>query len=305
MDYKSINLVWLSKTDLANMNAGEGSSNIVEIKTYSNNQKPYISGQAVRHALREAISRENPKSFKCTPEAPCCDIENCWLCDMFGFLNPMKGSGSDRRWSPIKMTPALGQISNEIVTDMLTRMSDLLKEGGETNSKKKDQRIAYIQLMENVYKTGFSLDIANLGKTVKPNIKDRVIQSFEEEKYYEDDEKKERIKAVINGVWNLSDFAKQARNMASLSPEIVVASMQKVYNHNIQKAIQLDDEGNINCSRFKTTIDDAKQEGNEIFVGYVSGVLQNEEKFLETLEEMDDIDLISPASVKENIINKF
>ena len=124
-NFKGITMVWLSKTDLSNLNAGEGGGgNVTELKTYDNGLKPYASGQSVRHALRESIERNNPGVFLCTPESPCGDVENCWLCDLFGYLNPKLGEGFDRRWSPIKATPALGQIANDIVTDLLIRMSD-------------------------------------------------------------------------------------------------------------------------------------------------------------------------------------
>ena len=86
---KGITMVWLSKTDLSNLNAGEGGGgNVTELKTYDNRRKPYASGQSVRHALREAIERNNPDVFRCTPESPCGDVNNCWLCDLFGYLNP-------------------------------------------------------------------------------------------------------------------------------------------------------------------------------------------------------------------------
>ncbi len=103
---KGITMVWLSKTDLSNLNAGEGGGgNVTELKTYDNGRKPYASGQSVRHALREAIERNNPGVFLCTSESPCGDVQNCWLCDLFGYLNPKLGEGFDRRWSPIKATP--------------------------------------------------------------------------------------------------------------------------------------------------------------------------------------------------------
>ena len=114
-NFKGITMVWLSKTDLSNLNAGEGGGgNVTELKTYDNGLKPYASGQSVRHALRESIERNNPGVFLCTPESPCGDVQNCWLCDLFGYLNPKLGEGFDRRWSPIKATPALGQVANDI-----------------------------------------------------------------------------------------------------------------------------------------------------------------------------------------------
>ena len=164
---KGVAIVWLSKTDLSNLNAGEGGGgNVTELKTYDNGRKPYASGQSVRHALREAIHRNNPDAFLCVPETPCTKVEECWLCDLFGFLNPKSGEGFDRRWSPIKATPALGQIASDVITDLLIRMSDKEKEGKQTS----DQRIAYVQIMANVYRIGLSLDVANIGKVYHPAI---------------------------------------------------------------------------------------------------------------------------------------
>ena len=118
MDYKSLEISWIFETDLSNMNAGEGSSNLKEIKSY-NNGLPYISGQSMRHALRESMKRENKDDFKCTPEYPCGDIKQCWTCDLFGYLLPGEGS---KRWSPIKASPALGQIREPITTDLIFRI---------------------------------------------------------------------------------------------------------------------------------------------------------------------------------------
>ena len=164
-DLKGVAIVWLSKTDLSNLNAGEGGGgNVTELKTYDNGRKPYASGQSVRHALREAIHRNNPGVFLCVPETPCTNVAECWLCDLFGFLNPKSGEGFDRRWSPIKATPALGQIASDVVTDLLIRMSGVEKEDKQTA----DQRIAYVQIMANVYRVGLSLDVANIGKVITP-----------------------------------------------------------------------------------------------------------------------------------------
>ena len=145
MTTQCVTITWLSKVDLSNINSGEGGGgNVVELKTYRSGRRPYASGQSVRHALREAVERGNPGCFQnSTPEAPNTNIAEDWLSDLFGYLNPKKGEGSDRRWSPIKCTPALGQVDSEIVTDLLLRMSDLEKEEGKES---KDQRLAYVQL---------------------------------------------------------------------------------------------------------------------------------------------------------------
>ena len=180
MEYKSLEISWIFETDLSNMNAGEGSTNLKEIKSY-NNGLPYISGQSMRHALRSAMKRENKDEFKCTPEYPCGDIKNCWTCDLFGYLLPSSG---EKRWSPIKASPALGQIRYPITTDLIFRMVEDIKcpkcdekiyplsARGESKNIKKDsdltcpkcnetfkapydirQALAYKQLIKNIYKT--------------------------------------------------------------------------------------------------------------------------------------------------------
>lgn len=206
MEEKCIIATWLFKTDLSNMNAGEGSTNLKELKTY-NNGLPYISGQSVRHALRKAIQREHPDAFKCTPEFPCGDIGECWLCDMFGYLLPKDGA---KRWSPIKASPALGQKRSSITTDLIFRMVHDIEcpnpdckekiyplagrekdEEGKVKEKKITQgqtlycpkcnkeyeapydirqALAYKQLTDNVYRTSISIDANALGIDEVPKI---------------------------------------------------------------------------------------------------------------------------------------
>ena len=60
---KGVNIVWLSKTDLTNLNAGEGETNYIDIKKFKKEGKefPYVSGQAMRFYIKEAIRRELEK----------------------------------------------------------------------------------------------------------------------------------------------------------------------------------------------------------------------------------------------------
>ena len=230
---KGVTMVWLSKTDLSNLNAGEGGGgNVTELKTYDNGRKPYASGQSVRHALREAIGRNNPGVFLCTPESPCGEVENCWLCDLFGYLNPKPGQGSDRRWSPIKATPALGQTTSEIVTDLLIRMSNKPKAEDETespndieadieelpsddesNTETTDQRIAYVQMMSNVYRTGLSLDVANIGMVIPCQVRrkrQKIKRSMDgkQSQIFKAEERRHRAIAVLEAIGGHCRFRK-------------------------------------------------------------------------------------------------
>ncbi len=335
---KSINVVWLSKANLSNINAGEGSGNVTELKTYDKGRKPYASGQSVRHALRQSIERAHPDVYKCVPELPCGNVKDCWLCDLFGYLNPKKGEGSDRRWSALKVSPALGQIRKDIVTDMLTRHSiqetkeneakyeqiaklekKLENEKNEAEISKikeeidkisggiketKDQRIAHVQLMENIYKIGIAIDYNNIGKVIVPEgtfagkKEERKFKIWKTEVDITPEERKNRAKAVLDGIMNLSDFAKQSRNMVSFSPDIVIISLQSRYNHRLMRALDLDDNGKINKEELVVVLKDITAMRSEIFVGYTPGVISNEDDFYKALEEGAGIK-------KDNVKNPF
>ncbi len=298
---KGVALVWLSKTDLSNLNAGEGGGgNVTELKTYDNGRKPYASGQSVRHALREAIHRNNPGAFLCVPESPCTNVEDCWLCDLFGFLNPKAGKGFDRRWSPIKVTPALGHLTSDIVTDLLIRMSDKQKEDKDTA----DQRMAYVQMMSNVYRVGLSLDVANIGKVITPQYegkgKEAKFKGWKPTVDIKQEKKRERVRAVLEAIGGIADFAKQARNAASLAPDIFIASTHTRYSHRTLRALELDDDGNVNIDAFQVVLQDLKDDGAELFSGFTPGVVENEEVLKSLLTDFD-VDIRNPIGALKNL----
>ena len=300
-DLNGVAMVWLSKTDLSNLNAGEGGGgNVTELKTYDNGRKPYASGQSVRHALREAIHRNNPGAFLCVPETPCTDVAECWLCDLFGFLNPKSGQGFDRRWSPIKVTPALGQIASDVVTDLLIRMSDKEREDTQTA----DQRIAYVQIMANVYRIGLSLDIANIGKVITPQYegkgKNAEFKGWETAVEIEKEKKIERTIAVLDAMGGIADFAKQARNAASLAPDIFIASTHPRYSHRTLRALELDDEGNANTETLRVILQDLEDDGAKLFCGFTPGVVENDEALIQVLDEFD-IERTNPLRALRNL----
>ncbi|ATZ60994.2 MAG: hypothetical protein BME93_02380 [Methanosarcinales archaeon Met12] len=321
MKEKCIDATWLFKTDLSNLNAGEGSSNLKELKTYKNGL-PYISGQSVRHALRKAIRREYPDKFRCTVESQCEDIKNCWLCDMFGYLVPSKGS---KRWSPIKASPAMGQIRSSIVTDMILRLvSDIecpechekinpywareegkkeIKEGANLKCPKckKEfgapydirQAIAYKQLIENIYRVSVSIDIDALGVEEVPIIEgegtNAKINGINRKDLYgenSESERKERIKAILSAISDISDFASQSRELTNATPDVILLSVQGRYNHRLSSALQMDEKGCINPKMFKEILEDCLAiPQTKIYAGLISGIINNEKDIIAILKD--------------------
>ena len=300
-ELKGVAMVWLSKTDLSNLNAGEGGGgNVTELKTYDNGRKPYASGQSVRHALREAIHRNNPNAFLCVPETPCTKVAECWLCDLFGFLNPIVEKGFDRRWSPIKATPALGQIASDVVTDLLIRMSGIEKEDKKTS----DQRIAYVQIMANIYRVGLSLDVANIGKVITPQYdgkgKNATFKEWETTVEIDKEKKIERTIAVLEAIGGIADFAKQARNATSLAPDIFIASTHTRYSHRTLRALELDDEGNVNTEALEVILQDLEDDGAKLFCGFTPGVVENDDALTQVLDEFG-VERSNPLRALKNL----
>jgi len=291
-----VTITWLSKVDLSNINSGEGGGgNVVELKTYRSGRRPYASGQSVRHALREALERGNPGCFKSTPEAPSGDIKEDWLCDLFGYLSPRRGEGADRRWSPIKCTPALGQCDAEIVTDLLLRMSDLEKDEGKAA---RDQRLAYVQLAENVFRTGLSLDVRAIGRRllVEGDPKTKQITRRELVSEIDDAERTKRVRAVIRALVQLGDFAKQARNAVSFAPDLFFAAVLPVYTQRGLRTMELDAEGNLDLATLETVAADLRELGARLFVGHTPGVIKNDRGFLDLCRRME-IPVASPVQM--------
>ncbi len=76
---------------LAALNSGEGYGNVVTLKKYAYNGHayPYVSGQSIRFALRNAIREEVGNGNACIYDEDghsCGKPQSCVLCDLMGFM---------------------------------------------------------------------------------------------------------------------------------------------------------------------------------------------------------------------------
>ncbi len=76
---------------LAALNSGEGYGNVITLKKYSHNGHayPYISGQSIRFALRNAIREHVGSNNACIYDEDghsCGKPQTCALCDLMGFM---------------------------------------------------------------------------------------------------------------------------------------------------------------------------------------------------------------------------
>ena len=303
---KGIGIVWLSKTDLTNMNSGEGESNLIDVKKYKKNGEefPYVSGQAMRFYLKEAIRRNlEAEEYMCVPNEKgetCGDIKKCIGCDLFGFMLTTKGEkrgegGASVRVSPIKVSPAMGLLpfDENSTLDFLTR-----KHRKETGEMEGD--IVNVEIGTNIYKVGMSIDIRRVGAEEEIT-EDRQVEI---KNHIQKEEKAKRIKKSVESIRYLTDYSKQARLLTDFSPDIILIALQEIYSHRIQKAFSLNQNLELDVERLKAIIKDVKEYSDSLYFGILPNVIKNEEEVRKAIEELG-IEVNTPDEAIKNALDNI
>jgi len=290
MGIRGINVVWLSKVDLTNLNAGEGESNYIDVKKYQIDsiEYPYVSGQAMRYYLKEAIRRNlNDGEYMCVPDdkgETCGNIEKCIGCDVFGFMRTQKAEkrgegGADTRVSPVKVSPAIGLLpfDQNSTVDFLTRRHRGLESG------KLEGDIVNVEIGTNLYKAGISIDVTRVGKE---ETIDQEKRSVVPEALIGDSESKNRIIKVLGAIRYLTDYSKQARLLTDFTPDIIAISLQDRYSHRLQKLFEISDGRKLNIARIREIISGVKDNKDKVFVGMISGIIENEDEVRTVFAEL-------------------
>ena len=290
MAIKGINIVWLSKVDLTNLNAGEGESNYIDVKKYQSDsiEYPYVSGQAMRYYLKESIRRNlNDGEYMCVPDdkgETCGNIEKCIGCDVFGFMRTQKAEkrgegGADTRVSPVKVSPAIGLLpfDQNSTVDFLTRRHRGLE------SDKLEGDIVNVEIGTNLYKAGISIDVTRVGKeeTIDQEKRSVVLNTL-----IDNNRLKSRIIKVLEAIRYLTDYSKQARLLTDFTPDVIAISLQHRYSHRLQKLFEISDGRKLNIARIREIISGVKDNNDKVLVGMISGIIENEDEVRTVFAEL-------------------
>ncbi len=324
-EVKALSLSWLSETELTNLNSGEGGSNLVDIKKYRwrGQEFPYVSGQAMRFYLKEAIRREVEPEEACIANEQgetCGRIEKCVLCDLFGFMTTLPDRGAIVRVSPVKASPAMGLVplDEAMILDFLTRRhrGPEQAEAGELRGD-----IVNVELSVNLYKAGICVDLQRVGREERPveierieGMKKRrrggeevaeakVIQSIQLDDLTNEDERNRRVGLLLDAVKDFSDYSKQARLLTDFTPDFILIALQSNYSHRLQKALEVTWDGTIQLQteRLDQILDEVAEDcvrldgRPAIFAGMLNGLLENEKEVREVLERRS-IPILTPRS---------
>ena len=315
-DVKAIQLVWLSKTGLTNLNSGEGGSNLVDIKKfrYGGQEFPYVSGQAMRFYLKEAIRRHLKPEEACVADEQgetCGRIAECVLCDLFGFMTTVPDVGALTRVSPVKVSPAMGllPLDDTMVIDFLTR-----RHRGAIAQQEAEMRgdIVNVELAVNIYKAGVCVDVLRVGheeelvqiaeqESAKKGKAIKSIRSVQLKALVEEQERSRRISLLLDAIKDFSDYSKQARLLTDFTPDFVLVALQHNYSHRLQKAIELYGDGtaSLNVERLRQIITEVREElvtvdgKPALWAGMVDGIVENDSDVKQVLQDLQ-VPILTP-----------
>jgi CRISPR-associated protein Cas7/Cst2/DevR subtype I-B len=298
---KYIGMAYLSHGKLGNHNAGEGGSQLSDLKMHDN--KPYISGQALRHAVKDALKMQTSDGVECTSTDACGDLGNCKLCDIFGYMNtdldPREEDGHEpTRHSPLHMTPSVGVYQRPVTTDIILQFGvggSVKKEEGSDADHGND--IAYRELVENVYHGAWAIDETMIGRRESEEMySDRKTgHRYEREvvDFINENERKTRANELINALRDHSQLAGQARHMADFMPDLCVAAELGSYNQRIANALQVDEESEeLNVKLLKSVCADIVELGGTVYIAgnYNNEIIKNWDELFDAIEKMNGVE---------------
>lgn len=308
-DTKALSAATLTYVDLGNHNAGEGGSQLSNLKRVGN--RPYISGQAFRHAVKDALQAETSEGVDCTPQYACGEVSKCKLCDLFGYMNteldPSSGDPLPKRTSPLRVTPLVGQYDASTTTDMILQYAvggDVKKSDDESgNDEQLDNRIGYREMTENVFKGGWAIDIDAVGRREIEGINtsqdhgERYSRDLEDRISEED--RRSRIGELLTALMNTTQLAGQARHMADFMPDLIVSAAVPVYNQRILNALHVDAETReLNASTLRSVLTDLKNQDAEVWMAgtYNPNVLSNWEEVMDIGSSLDHVTVVDSVT---------
>lgn len=293
---KALSAVTLTHVDLGNHNAGEGGSQLSDLKRIGN--RPYISGQAYRHAIKDSLRAETSEGVDCTPQYACGDIRTCKMCDLFGYMNtnlqPDDGDPLPKRISPLRVTPLVGQYDTSTTTDMILQYAvggDVKKADdadGDADDEQLENRIGYREMTENVFKGGWAIDIEAVGRREVEEIDTdrehghRYSRELEDE--IPEEEHVARVQELLAALLNTSHLAGQARHMADFMPDLVLSAALPVYNQRVLNALHVDPKTReLNIEALESVLADLENQGATVWMAgtHNPNVLNNWDEVME------------------------
>jgi len=218
---KAITITFLTPVSFASLNGSDKEAdNISSIKKLTREtdsgvkEFPYVSSQAIRRALRDQLatmghSLSGGATAKETKGAATtqCNPTDYLDDDLFGYMDATK-SGTRKRTSSVRVSPLVSQDSYQGDLDFGTNYMSV-QAGGNPN-------IFETEIHAGLYRGTVLIELDRVGSG------DGFVNDIEE------NQKAERVEALIDALQNLWSSGRQSRFLADLSPKFVAAAITTV-----------------------------------------------------------------------------
>lgn len=228
-----------------NVNGGWGEdiiSTIKKIRLPDSTMRAYISGQALRRMSRDQlksmgyhISSKMPESItnEKQPIPTEADPEKNIDDDLYGYMKTGKKGKKDEstisRISPVRVSPAVSFFPYNFERDLgLQNNNDI----GKSN------RFYETEISDNFYVYTVLIELDRIGRDGS-------------KQFISDDEKKNRVKAVIKSYQHLWGGGKQSRLLSDMSPKFIIYQSQIVKKPSYLDYILMDEDRNIDVNLLK------------------------------------------------------
>lgn len=278
-----LTITWVAEAGLASFNAGDKEAdNLISLKkiTRRDGQFIYVSGQAVRRALRDRLKDmgeplslphveegQSSKQTAHTQGEPANYIDD----DLFGFMIAKKGSGegATKRTAPVRVSPMMSLTPWAGETDFGANFSKMELDGRPN--------LFEAEIDGGLYRGTLLIELDRIGCG----------EGFGD-KHDPPSKRIDRLKKLLKATRDIWLSGRQSRFLGDLSPKIVAAAITTAKVPLFLEAIYVDAVGKLNLR----SLVEAAEDRNDIIKDKVFGGTQ---KFRDEFPEGCDVGTIGAA----------
>ncbi|MGC8893236.1 MAG: type I-B CRISPR-associated protein Cas7/Cst2/DevR [candidate division WOR-3 bacterium] len=273
---KAISIGYLFKVSAGNVNASHSEGNVIVAKKVTlpdGNTLPYISGQALRRALRDRIEElgwalsEPHSEVKGQEVTPPCRPWEFIDEDLFGYMD---ASGGKRRTSPVRVSFATGCFpfrgDRDLGTRSFEKFGQAVSEGGN---------MFETEVYNNIFRGVIMVELDRVGvfgtlETGEKEIKELTAP-----------EKSKRVTALLEALRILWGGGRTARMIVDLSPKFLAYARMKAKHPVFLESLLVDEEFNLNLPLLQESLERMKDYIEVSFFGMETGFFNNEKDIKE------------------------
>jgi CRISPR-associated protein Cst2 len=284
----SLNIAYLFKTSVGSINGSWTEGNVSTVKKITlpnGKQLPYVSGQSLKYQIRQGLrlngwaDKFSPivvskasKSVNITKGIPGEFIDD----DLFGYLNP-KGDyvdenggsfnvpGTHRRTAPVRVSAAVGVFPFKGDRDLGSKSKE--KESGSSDA---GGNLFETEIYYNYFRANILIELDRIGNFQDSELNGRAGYQLSPE------EKKKRLKALIQSLEHIWGGGKQSRVLTDMAPKFLAITFQKAKSPIFLETITLTDEEELNTQAVNEVLSGNKDIIKEMFIGVQSGIFKND-----------------------------